>query len=506
MKLTSRYIVLLVIASLTGIFAYQAYWLTGLYGTMHDTLQKNIGEAMRTCDYNEMMLRIESLAKDSTVHGEVNISTGMDSENTYVRHSTTVKNTSSAQVTVQQTTTDTFPATHDETEPTAMLMVNQSTNLLFSKQGSMQNLAHYFQRGLHAGIDQYVGPRFAAYDSLLCQVLHSLGIDRPYRLEYLHRGGETPDSGFVYIDTLAVGGTAGYTPTSKAMRYTYEFDLYQHYVYQLTMEPVRMLVIRQMSGILATSFVILIILGFSFWYLVHIILRQKTLEEMKSDFTNNITHELKTPIAVAYAANDALLNFGQADDKAHRDKYLRICQEQLQHLSELVEQILSMSMERRKTFRLRIEEVSVMSTLTPLIEQHKLKADKPVRITIDIQPKDITVLADRTHFGNILSNLIDNAIKYSTAEADINIHCRHITAEDGSEHVELSVSDHGIGIAPDKQRHVFDKFYRVPTGNLHNVKGYGLGLFYVKTMVEKHGGRVWMKSEPGKGSTFGIVI
>ena len=268
------------------------------------------------------------------------------------------------------------------------------------------------------------------------------------------------------------------------------------------MEPINKLVLRQMSGILATSFVILIILSFSFWFLIRTILRQKTLEEMKSDFTNNITHELKTPLAVAYAANDALLNFNLAEDKKQREKYLGICQEQLQRLGGLVEQILSMSMEHRKTFRLHPENFHLYHLFPTLIEQHKLKAGKPVEITLDIEPEDLTITADRTHFSNILSNLIDNAIKYSPKKAEIAIHCRK--TETGQ--VEISVSDHGTGIPADKQPLVFDKFYRVPTGNVHNTKGYGLGLFYVKTMVEKHNGNVTVKSEPGKGSTFTIRI
>lgn len=115
---------------------------------------------------------------------------------------------------------------------------------------------------------------------------------------------------------------------------------------------------------------------------------------MKSDFTNNITHELKTPIAVAYAANDALLNFGQADEKAKRDKYLSISQEQLQRLSGLVEQILTMSMEQRKTFRLRPEEITLATLLESLTEQHKLKAQNPIDIDYRVEPANLTVFAD----------------------------------------------------------------------------------------------------------------
>ena len=222
---------------------------------------------------------------------------------------------------------------------------------------------------------------------------------------------------------------------------------------------------------------------------------------MKSDFTNNITHELKTPIAVAYAATDALLNFHQADNPTKRERYLRICQEQLQHLSGLVEQILSMSMERRKTFRLHLEEVRLKEILPPLIEQHKLKADKPVRISLQITPEELIVTADRTHLTNMLSNLLDNAVKYSLEHADIAVSCR-LCQENEETYTEICVSDCGIGIARECLPHIFDKFYRVPTGNRHEVKGYGLGLFYVKTMIEKHGGTIRVTSEPGKGSRF----
>ena len=201
-----------------------------------------------------------------------------------------------------------------------------------------------------------------------------------------------------------------------------------------------------------------------------------------------------------------MLNFNQAEEKIQRDKYLRICQEQLQRLSGLVEQILSMSMERRKTFRLHPEVLSIEGILEPLIEQHKLKSEKPVHISMDIEPSGLTLTADRTHFSNIISNLIDNAIKYSPEEAEVNIRCRQTCSAEQGELVEITISDRGIGIDSEKQKHIFDKFYRVPTGNLHNVKGYGLGLFYVKTMTEKHGGSVSVKSEPGKGSTFIVKL
>jgi signal transduction histidine kinase len=305
-----------------------------------------------------------------------------------------------------------------------------------------------------------------------------------------------------HTDTLAAFSTVGYIPTKDACRYEYSFDIHGRYTYRLTLEPLSLYVLRQMSGILLTSLVILIIIGVTFALLIRIIMQQKTLDELKTDFTNNITHELKTPIAVAYAANDALLNFNLAANKPQRDNYLRICQAQLQRLSGLVEQILSMSMEQRKRFKLHLETVALADIIPPLIEQHKLKADKPVEIKWTVDPADLSLTADRTHLDNILSNLIDNAIKYSPERADIEITA--LRAANGTRSV--SVTDRGIGIPADKLPHIFDKFYRVPTGNVHNVKGYGLGLFYVKTMVEKHGWSITVKSEAGKGSQFIILM
>ena len=487
MKLPSKHIALVVVLSLAAIFAYQAYWLVNLYRTQCRATEHDIAEAMRLSDYNELVLRIERMRQDSLgQHGEVSVSAGYNQKTPYVesRTITTEQKGDSTYIYLEQHTR------RDSAAIDSSLHVNDSPDSFFGGKKTMQELAGYFQRGLHSGLDVICAPDFATYDSLLCNELHRADIIVPYRLTHLHQG-----------DTLATGGTPGYTPSPEAKTYEYSYDLHGKWLYRLTMEPIHGHVLRQMAGILATSAVILLVLGFSFWYLIRILLRQRTLEEMKDDFTNNMTHELKTPIAVAYAANDALLNFGADADTTKRTRYLRICQEQLKRLSGLVEQILSLSMERRHSFRLHRTTFPVADILAPLIEQHKLKADKPVRISTRLTPPGLEVNADRTHFSNIVSNLLDNAIKYSAGQAEVEIEAR----QEGGTFI-LSVRDRGIGIPKDKLAHVFDKFYRVPTGNLHPVKGYGLGLYYVKTMVERHGGTVEVESEPGKGSVFIIKL
>lgn len=280
----------------------------------------------------------------------------------------------------------------------------------------------------------------------------------------------------------------------------YNYDLHNKMAYRLWVAPLQSIVLQQMSGILCTSTLIIIILGIAFWFLIHVILKQKTVEEMKEDFTHNITHELKTPLAVAYTANDALLNFQGAEKPEKRRNYLQIVQAQLKQLNGLVEQILSMSMEQRKNFRLHYETIELRPMLESLIAQHRLKADKPATFHLDVE-NDCTARADRTHLYNMVSNLIDNAIKYSDGQADVCITVRREERD-----LALAVKDKGIGIPADKQRHLFEKFYRVPTGNRHDVKGYGLGLYYVKTMIEQHRGNVEVKSIAGKGSTFTLRI
>lgn len=504
MKLPLKHIVILVICSLAGIFVYQTYWLTGLYRTMKQDMENTIRDAMRTSDFNEIVLRVNELQKDNVEHGSVTVSAGYGADGNSLVTSQTISYTDSTyKDTIHsrtETIADTVKTNTEGDEAQAIASSGSGLDVLLKKQDSLKELLLSIQQGIHAGVDTYIDINLQRYDSLLNNVLQEHDIEIPHHTLLIHTG-RNADSTVMYTDTIGMAGDSSYIPTPRAIRYDYDFNMSRSQRYQLVFEPVDSLVWKHMTGILTTSFIILLILGFSFWFLIRTLLRQKTLEDMKSDFTNNITHELKTPIAVAYAANDALLNFNQAEEKTKRDQYLRISQEQLQRLSSLVEQILSMSMERRKTFRLHPEEVNLKELIVSLVEQHQLKADKPVQIALEIEPEALTIVVDRTHFSNIISNLIDNAVKYSKERADIIIRCRQT-----EQTVTISIADRGIGIPLDKQKHIFDKFYRIPTGNLHNVKGYGLGLFYVKSMVEKHGGMITVKSEPGKGSIFTITL
>lgn len=480
MKLPSRHIIILLIVSLTALFGYQVYWLSGLYKSRYQSDESLINVSLQMADFAEIMERVKTLRSEGDLHGSVTIAQGWSNagKQTKVRTDSVVVNNDG---------TRTIKVTTIKTEKSEDSISDSASSYAVSSPGEMSSA---YQIGLHQGIDNISKPNPAVLDSILMERLASYEVNAPHRLLML--------SG---ADTLAVVSTRGYTPSSRAK----DFDLSygeegEGKIYRLTMEPLTLVILRKMAGVIAASLVLFLILAFSFWFLIHTMLKQKSLEEMKSDFTNNITHELKTPVAVAYAANDALLNFDAGNDPEKRREYLEISQGQLEKLEGMIEQILSMSMESRKTFELRRETIELEPLLQKLSEQHRLSAGKPCDIHIDVE-KGLVLDADRFHLSNILSNLIDNAIKYSGSSVRIDI-----TAKATDEGVEIRVRDNGIGIAPDKQKHIFEKFYRVPTGNVHDVKGYGLGLYYAKTMVEKHGGTITVTSTPGKGSEFVLSL
>ncbi len=473
-----KYIGALVIVALLGVAAYQAYWLEQLHFTIGEQMDNDIREAMRVADLKELFLRLKSI-EDNGPHGMIDVTAGVGRDG-----SINAKAVTTTQVTLDGDTLEQKTGVVLRSSPQAD-SVSAADDDAFMKmleeQISVTELASMIQQGLHLGVDRFEGTRYEKYDTLLTAGLQQLGMSGEHRLLCIK------------TDTVFSYTTPGYVPSKVARHYEYNWDNYGRY--ELTIEPTTGLVLREMAGILIASGVIILLLGIAFYALVKTILKQRTLDEMKTDFTNNITHELKTPIAVAYAANDALLNFGERADEAKRRHYLTLCRQQLERLSGMVEQILSLSMERRRQFHLNVEAVVLDELLQPVIEQQRLKADKPVVITTSIQPTGLTIQADRSHLSNMLNNLIDNAIKYSPGEARIEITATSST---------ISVTDHGMGIAADNLPHIYDKFYRVPTGDLHDVKGYGLGLFYVKTMVEKHGWTIQVTSVKGEGSTFTI--
>lgn len=260
--------------------------------------------------------------------------------------------------------------------------------------------------------------------------------------------------------------------------------------------PLSGYIFSRMAGIIITSAVILVLMSFLIWYLLHWVGKLRSIEQMKDDFTHNMTHELKTPVAVAYSAADSMLRYYDHSDEQRNKKFLTIIMQRLNFLSGMIENILSMSMERFKTMQLNIEKIRLRPIVEEVVGMIEMKADKPVKSEVEIA-ENVEISADSLHFGNVMSNLLDNAVKYSDSDVEIRI-C-------GNNH-EIYISDNGIGIAKENLPYIFDKFYRVTDGDRYEVGGYGLGLYYVKQIVDMHGWSISVISEENKGTTFLIKI
>lgn len=253
---------------------------------------------------------------------------------------------------------------------------------------------------------------------------------------------------------------------------------------------------------LVLCFVLILVLVFGFSYTIYSFLKQKKLSEMKTDFVNNMTHEFKTPIATISLASEMLLKPAvlASEDKAR--KYAGIIYDENQRLRNQVEHVLQISILDREEFKLRKQLTDIHLIIEELAEQFGMHVkERDGGISLALKATEAKAMVDPMHIRNVISNLLDNACKYSPQKPAIKIET--VNHDQG---ILIAVEDHGIGISHENQKHVFRKLYRVPTGNIHDVKGFGLGLFYVKTMVEAHGGRIRLKSELKKGSRFEVYL
>ncbi|MEQ8324915.1 MAG: HAMP domain-containing sensor histidine kinase [Vicingaceae bacterium] len=251
---------------------------------------------------------------------------------------------------------------------------------------------------------------------------------------------------------------------------------------------------------ISTLFILLIIAAFS--YTIYVIQNQKQLSLIKNDFINNMTHELKTPISTISLACEALSDERMTADEQKKNKFLTMISQENKRLGTLVENVLKSSIWDKEDFKLHAEDCDLHQILNDSVDSASIQVEKKTgSITTRLEAANFTIHGDHVHLSNVFNNLIDNAIKYGGNNPNIEINTRN----HGS-HLLISVKDNGVGISKDHQKKIFDKFYRVPKGNIHNVKGFGLGLNYVLNVVKGHKGTIEVKSTEGQGSTFTVSL
>jgi two-component system, OmpR family, phosphate regulon sensor histidine kinase PhoR len=271
--------------------------------------------------------------------------------------------------------------------------------------------------------------------------------------------------------------------------------------YELSLGKTFGYLIKKLASPILFSLFLVGVTVVSFLLLYRNLQRQRKLTQIKNEFISNITHELKTPIATVGVAIEALRNFNAINDPQRTKEYLDISQNELQRLSLLVDKVLKLSMFEKKEIELKYELLDLKGVVDEVVSSMRLQIEKHHAIVSTTVEGDTHLQGDRLHLLSVVFNLLDNALKYGNG----NIAIKFDLKEKGNE-VELSVADNGIGISQEYKEKVFEKFFRVPLGNTHNTKGYGLGLSYVSHVVQRHKGKIEVESQPGLGSKFIITI
>lgn len=352
-----------------------------------------------------------------------------------------------------------------------------------------------FSTRLYGSITDRVDPRML--DSLIHDELDRHGIDE--RCDY----GIFSARGRPELVQLNEGSDTMALANSPHSTRLFRNDLIgeQHWL-RLHLPDQQRLVLRSMWPMLTASAVFILLIVAAFVFTLLTIRRQRQLSEIKNDLVNNLTHELKTPISTIALACEALNDPSIPKSPDQMKVFTNMIRDENKRLGLLVESVLQSAVADSGRMRLRIADVDLHAVLNDVVRNGAISAEnRGGRVELHSDAELSHVRGDRIHLSNVFYNLLDNAVKYCEREPVV----RFSTSSD-ARGVTINVRDNGIGIPRNEQRKIFDRLYRVPTGDRHNVKGFGLGLSYVKAVVERHGGTITVESEPGAGSTFRITI
>ena len=272
--------------------------------------------------------------------------------------------------------------------------------------------------------------------------------------------------------------------------------------YAFALADYQSLVLTQMYPEILFSILLFSVISLAFFLIYQNLRQQQRLTDLKNDFISNITHELKTPITTVGVAIEALNNFNALNDPAKTKEYLDISKHELNRLSLLVDKVLKMSLFERKEPELKLESFDLAELTREILNSMKLQFERAAaNVQFITEGAHFQMNGDRVHLMSVIYNLLDNALKYSPNDPNITV-----ALENQGEAMQISIQDQGIGIPAAYKEKIFDKFFRVPTGDRHNIKGHGLGLSYVHSVVQKHHGSIHLESEQGKGSCFTINL
>ncbi|MFY0685941.1 MAG: HAMP domain-containing histidine kinase [Cyclobacteriaceae bacterium] len=514
------WIIGLMSVALTGLVAFQWYWIDSVISSNEDRFQKDVmeslqaisaklekQEAMEMMDQHLRSRQLAQLSQNPPQQSIINSSntTGVSFPNKVERmtDSVPIDNQVSFQFSFDENggsiniSSSGGVQNNGQMDPFRIIAEEQERfrkqwMKMANKQDMMYNVLEdlFSTRSIVSRIDQ------KELDSLLDLELSSRGIRIPYDFAVFQ-----PQSARL-ISTNNPSKTEVLT-TSMFKTFLFPNDLIgEPTILSINFPTQAKYLSSKIWMIMSSSGLLLLIVLFCFSYAVYTIIRQKKFSVMKNDFINNMTHEFKTPIATIGLAIEALQDTGISQEASMREKYLGVIGDENKRLGGQVEKVLQMARIDRNELKMSLKPVKVHELIEAAIEKINLQIEhKNGLLKQHLQADEDIVNGDETHLLNVILNLLDNAIKYSDDAPNIAIRTRSYRKE-----LHLSIKDHGIGMSKDQVRHIFERFYRVSTGNVHNVKGFGLGLSYVKTVIEEHQGSVDVESDQGIGTNFIIKL
>lgn len=491
MKKQSRIILLTCGAILLGFTLLQAIWLYRFYDTSRDRFRKDTNLAFEDAVKREFMLRCDTLEK---------IMYGFLVDTTHIRISSKWSDKFNKYVYTIQSVTDSSDrfnlslkdVNSSITRPldSAYLQTARALAHSYRKENLEDHTIYYYTQHLGnfvSGIAQQWAFDTTRLRPILQQELAKRNIEVPFRFYYADKDSLLDQS------QLPAELTGRHQVASRSFT-TFRMESGQNFVRAVfTITPT--FILGRLIWMLAGAVLLLIAIGYAFYYLLYLLRKEKKLSQIKNDFISNITHELKTPVATVSGAIESLTHFDGLADAERTKRYLGIARQELDRLSSLIQEVMQTSLYDQAGLQLKWEQVNLGQMVQEVVAAQQLANSASLQVELSLPDQPVWVMADKLHLYNALNNVLDNAVKYGGRQV-------RLLLEQTGTWVSLRITDNGHGIPEKYLPHIFEKFFRVPQGNRHTVKGYGLGLYYVKQVMEAHNGQCAVNSNRQQGTTF----
>ncbi len=511
-------IVILMSIALIGIITVQVFWIKNTVQITEEQFTSNVkfalakvSEDIKQREFNDFYFKIAELYKDGEKLKESDVRKFIYEK---------IDTTNNEKFTYSQSIIESnykVPTAFFENDTVNFREIFSKEEIVIVKDQVLDNPAgtmsppeeRYVKVGRFEGAERsYLERQFDIFTSKL--PVHSRVTNREitFRLsnELKSKGIGTNFKYGIYSNGLATQVKSGYF--RKEIGKSYMVPMFadaegnSNYQLYVTFPEEKNYILASISKILALSVFFILIIILAFVSALYQLVKQKQISEIKTDFINNMTHEFKTPIATINLALDAIKNPKVIGDQEKVIRYLQMIREENKRMNAQVENVLRISKLEKNQLDVSKEKVDVHDLIKEAVTHVELLVkDKGGYINMKLNAATIEILGDHFHFTNVIVNILDNAIKYSEGAPKIDI-----STENAPKAIIIKIKDHGIGMVKNVQKNVFKKFYREESGNIHNVKGHGLGLAYVKKIVEIHQGEVYVESEKGIGSTFTIKL